>query len=136
MPRCYICDTHFEDLSWSGPSEPCDCGIGLSHSAARETDPDHLHEMDSWWKRYTKDEAAMTTHADELTAWAPSHATASERHAIEDAQAHANTNQAPVGVWHRDGWYTVCETPPEMLEPDPETLGWTIHAVVDPEPCA
>lgn len=32
MPRCLICDSSYETLSWSGPSEPCDCGACFSRA--------------------------------------------------------------------------------------------------------
>ena len=53
--------------------------------------------------------------------------------ALDDAQQLSNQNGAPVGVWDRQGWYAVCETPPEDIEPSPESEGWTLHAVVDPQ---
>lgn len=55
-----------------------------------------------------------------------------ESRAIQEAQEIANRNECPCGVWARDGWYTVCELAPEMIEPDPELFGWRLHAVVDP----
>lgn len=58
--------------------------------------------------------------------------TASSTDAISEAQAVSDANGAPVGIWLREGWYTVCEVPPEMIEPDPELAGWILWAVVDP----
>ena len=59
--------------------------------------------------------------------------TTSERNAIDEAAELANANGAPVGVWQRDLWFTVCAEPPELIEPDPEPLGWQLWAVVDPD---
>lgn len=56
----------------------------------------------------------------------------SERRAIDEAAEIADRNECPCGVWKRDGWYTVCEIAPEMIEPDPELAGWQLWAVVDP----
>ncbi len=56
-----------------------------------------------------------------------------QRRAIQEAQAIANRNQCPCGVWDRDGWFTVCDVAPELIEPDPELSGWRLFAVVDPE---
>lgn len=52
--------------------------------------------------------------------------------AAAHAQALSDSNEAPVGIWERDDWYTVCETAPDEIEPDPELSGWSLHAVVDP----
>lgn len=52
--------------------------------------------------------------------------------ALDHAQAIADANGAPCGVWTRDGWAVVCDTPPDDIEPDPTTLGWSLDAVVDP----
>ena len=52
--------------------------------------------------------------------------------AIAAAQETADANGAPVGVWDRDGWYCVCEVPPDEIEPSPESNGWHIFALVDP----
>lgn len=38
--RCLICDSTYETLSWSGPSEPCDCGANFSTADWREADGD------------------------------------------------------------------------------------------------
>ena len=57
---------------------------------------------------------------------------ASEPLAISDAQALSDQNGSLVGIWKRDGWYTVCEVAPELIEPDPELSGWRLWAVVDP----
>ncbi len=57
---------------------------------------------------------------------------AHEGRAIAQAQDLSNVNGAPVGIWKRSGWFTVCDVAPEMIEPDPELDGWTLHAVVDP----
>lgn len=56
-----------------------------------------------------------------------------ESRAIEEAADVATRNQCPCGVWERDGWFTVCEVAPEMIEPDPELAGWRLFAVVDPD---
>ena len=52
--------------------------------------------------------------------------------AVLIAQGIANENESPCGIWTRDGWYTACEVPPEMIEPDPELSGWTLACIVDP----
>ena len=57
---------------------------------------------------------------------------ASESSAIAEAAKVANVTACPCGVWYRDGWYTVCDVAPEMIEPEPELSGWTLWAVVDP----
>lgn len=49
------------------------------------------------------------------------------------AIAQAAHNEAPVGVWARDGWWTVCDVPPDMIAPDPERLGWVLWQVVPPQ---
>lgn len=59
-------------------------------------------------------------------------ATANKSDAIDEAQERADANGAPVAVWERDGWHHVCEVPPDMISPPPETLGWSVLAVVDP----
>ena len=59
-------------------------------------------------------------------------ATADRSRAIQDAQARADANGAPVAVWERDGWHHVCEVPPDMIWPSPEVVGWSVLAVVDP----
>ena len=53
--------------------------------------------------------------------------------AIDHAATLSDANGAPVGVWARDGWFTVCEHDPDSLDPSPEHYGWTLHAVLDPE---
>ena len=58
--------------------------------------------------------------------------TASDDHAITSAQFIADATGSPCGVWMRDGWYTVCDVAPEMIEPDPELAGWRLWAVTDP----
>ena len=58
--------------------------------------------------------------------------TVTERYAIAEAQSLADDNGAPVGVWARDGWYTVCEVAPDLIEPDPTLTGWVLWAIVDP----
>jgi hypothetical protein len=57
---------------------------------------------------------------------------ASTATAIAEAQDLADANGCPCGVWGRDGWYVACEVAPELIEPDPEPLGWSLDAVVDP----
>lgn len=52
--------------------------------------------------------------------------------AIDEAATLADRNEAPVGVWERDGWYTVCEHAPESITPDPSLSGWEVVAVLDP----
>ena len=59
--------------------------------------------------------------------------TTSEPHAIEKAAELANANGSPVGVWQRDLWFTCCDIAPDLIEPDPEPLGWQLVAVVDPD---
>lgn len=49
-----------------------------------------------------------------------------------DAQQLADANGAPVGVWKRGPWLCLCETAPELIEPQPELDGWELWAVVDP----
>jgi len=60
------------------------------------------------------------------------HLTANEHHAISDAQMTADATGTPCGVWHRDGWFAVCDLAPEMIEPQPELSGWALWAVTDP----
>jgi len=55
-----------------------------------------------------------------------------ERRAIAEAQALADGNGTPCGVWRRDGWYTVCEHAPDSISPDPTMVGWQFWAIVDP----
>ena len=57
----------------------------------------------------------------------------SQARAIVAAVEEANTNGAPVGIWSRHGWYTVCEIAPESIVPDPQDFGWQLSAVVDPD---
>lgn len=52
--------------------------------------------------------------------------------AIADAQALANRNGAPVGIWQRDGWLTVCDVAPAMIVPDPHDAGWLLDCVIEP----
>lgn len=56
-----------------------------------------------------------------------------EIHALDEAQSIASTNGSPCGVWLRDGWYTVCDCPPDMIEPNPELIGWQFVAIVAPK---
>jgi hypothetical protein len=60
------------------------------------------------------------------------HCTTHERHAIAKAQEIADRTGTPCGVWARGGWYTVCDVAPELIEPDPELLGWRLWAIADP----
>jgi hypothetical protein len=53
-------------------------------------------------------------------------------HAIDEAQAVADANGTPCGVWVRDGWSTACEHSPDSITPDPASNGWELVAVVDP----
>lgn len=39
-------------------------------------------------------------------------------------------NGAPVAVWRRDGWATICDVPPDMLPIDPSRYGWTLGEIV------
>ena len=57
---------------------------------------------------------------------------ANARIAIDEAQDRANVNGAPCVVWDRDGWYTVCDLPPDSIEPDPTLSGWMPYAEVIP----
>ncbi len=34
--RCVFCKSAFHRLSWSGPSEPCDCGQCITKDEAQE----------------------------------------------------------------------------------------------------
>jgi hypothetical protein len=52
--------------------------------------------------------------------------------ALDEAQALADLNDSPCGVWERDGWFTACVVAPELIEPDPELAGWSLYTVVDP----
>ena len=52
--------------------------------------------------------------------------------AMDEAEALANQNGAPCGIWARDGWYTVCEHAPDSITPDPCASGWALIAVMDP----
>jgi hypothetical protein len=52
--------------------------------------------------------------------------------AIADAQDRANLNGAPVAVLERDGWFRLCEEPPDQMEPSPYDEGWQDHALVEP----
>lgn len=56
----------------------------------------------------------------------------SERHALAMAQSTADANAAPVAVLARDGWYTVCEEPPDDMDPSPLDNGWSEVALVEP----
>ena len=44
MPRCAICKTQFYNLSWSSPSEHCDCGCNAT------SDYDDSEEYHGWLK--------------------------------------------------------------------------------------
>ena len=48
------------------------------------------------------------------------------------AQALADANGSPVGIWCRDGWLTICENAPDDIEPNPELSGWRFDAIVEP----
>ena len=52
--------------------------------------------------------------------------------AMAEAEDLANRNDAPCGIWLRDGWYTVCEHAPDTITPDPCASGWQMIAVMDP----
>lgn len=52
--------------------------------------------------------------------------------ALDEAEAMADRNGAPCGIWQRDGWYTVCEHAPDSITPDPCASGWELIAVMDP----
>lgn len=52
------------------------------------------------------------------------------RHARSIAEDASKANGAPVGIWARDGWLTVCDSAPDMLPIDPTTLGWSLVEVV------
>jgi hypothetical protein len=49
------------------------------------------------------------------------------------AQEQADANGAPMGIWGRDGWLTICDVPPDEIEPDPTQAGWRLVAVIEPE---
>lgn len=57
---------------------------------------------------------------------------ASGLRAYQRAQILAHENGAPVGIWQRDGWYTVCEVAPDEVEPSPELSGWRLLSIVEP----
>lgn len=57
---------------------------------------------------------------------------ANRDHAFALAQGTADSNGAPVMLMQRDGWYTVCEYPPDALEPSPYGQGWEDVALIDP----
>lgn len=65
-------------------------------------------------------------------AWLGLHQWARETDAIMAAQALADETDCGAGVWHRDGWYVVCDIPPDMIEPSPEAFGWTFYALLGP----
>ncbi len=48
----------------------------------------------------------------------------------DSAQAQADGNGAPVAIWGRDGWLTICEDPEP--DPNPEDQGWRMVALIDP----
>ena len=58
--------------------------------------------------------------------------TGSESAALTLAQETADANGSPVMVLSRDGWFTICEEPPEEMEPSPYASGWEDHALVEP----
>ena len=58
-----------------------------------------------------------------------------ESRALQEAQAHANAHQSPVGVWQlgqRMPWFAASDVAPDLMEPDPEACGYRLIAVVDP----
>ena len=57
----------------------------------------------------------------------------SERIAICHAQAFSDEIDGPVGIWSRDGWYAMCDIPPDLIDPDPTLSGWALCAIVDPQ---
>lgn len=61
------------------------------------------------------------------------HLFANPAHAIAEGQDIADRNGAPVMVMARDGWFTVCEEPPDDAECDPYGHDWTDYALVDPK---
>ena len=58
---------------------------------------------------------------------------ANRYHAYAWAQMLADVCESPCGVWHRDGWYTVCAIAPELIEPNPEDDGWTLDGLATPQ---
>lgn len=52
--------------------------------------------------------------------------------AMQEAEALANANGAPCGIWQRASWFTVCEHAPDSITPDPTASGWELIAVMDP----
>lgn len=58
-----------------------------------------------------------------------------EDRAYQQAQAHADAHHSPVGVWQSGRvhpWYAASDVAPELQEPDPESLGYRLIAVVTP----
>lgn len=60
------------------------------------------------------------------------HLLAYEASALDIAQEQADATHDAVGVWERDGWYTVSDISPDLISPDPTRAGWKLCAVVDP----
>jgi hypothetical protein len=48
----------------------------------------------------------------------------------EMARAQSLENGAPVAVWHRDGWATICDVPPDVLPIAPARYGWMLGEIV------
>jgi hypothetical protein len=60
------------------------------------------------------------------------HLLAFEASALDIAQEQADATHDAVGVWERDGWFTVCDISPDLISPDPTSHGWKLWAVVEP----
>ena len=52
--------------------------------------------------------------------------------AILFGQDMANENGSPVAILMRDGWFAVCEEPPDEMDEDPLSHGWIEWALIDP----
>jgi len=54
----------------------------------------------------------------------------SARRIRDTAMFRSRENGAPVAVWHRDGWATICDVPPDALPIDPARYGWELGEIV------
>lgn len=60
------------------------------------------------------------------------HCVASFTAACEMGQTTADANDCPVAILTRDGWYAVCEEPPDDMDSAPLDHGWAIVALIEP----
>ena len=57
---------------------------------------------------------------------------ASQSHVCELAHDTADANGAPVAILTRDGWFAICEEPPDDMDEQPLEHGWRIVALIEP----